>query len=212
MNDKLNDGLRNNLREAYNKFAQERDSGEMQAWKIRERADFLALLKREHKKSLLEIGAGTGRDGKFFQERGLEVVCVDLSPAMVSLCKQKDLNALVMDFADLQFPDDSFDAVYAMNSLLHLPKAEFPAVLQKIEALLKTGGVAFLGMYGGYDHEGVWEKDFYTPKRFFSFFTDEDLEQAVSKVFNIHSFNRISFEENNPVHFQSLVLKKRAAG
>jgi cyclopropane fatty-acyl-phospholipid synthase-like methyltransferase len=204
-----NTKLRNDLRKSYNKYAQERDTYEMQDWKIAERTRYLSLLQQEHKKTLLEIGAGTGRDSKYFQDHGLETVCIDLSPAMVELCKQKGLTAYVMDMADIQLRDGSFDAIYSMNSLLHIPKAELPAILRRLNLLLKTDGLIFIGMYGGIEHEGIWEKDTYVPKRFFSFFTDEHLEEEVTKVFAILSFNPVYFEPDNPIHFQSLILKKK---
>ena len=201
--------LRDLLRQAYNKYAHERESSEIPVWKIEQRSKFLALLQKEHKKTLLEIGAGTGRDSRFFQDQGLDVVCIDLSPAMVELCKQKGLAAYVMDMADIGFPASSFDAVYSMNSLLHLTKAEFPAVLHSIERLLMTEGVVFIGMHGGIDHEGVWENDSYSPRRFFSFFPDEQLHQEARKIFDIISSERVRTEPAVTLHFQSLVLRKR---
>jgi cyclopropane fatty-acyl-phospholipid synthase-like methyltransferase len=204
-----NVGLRNRLRETYNKYAQERETYGMQDWKNELRSKFLSLLQKENKKTLLEIGAGTGRDSKFFQDQGLEVVCIDLSPAMVELCRQKGLAAHVMDMADIQFPAASFDTVYSMNSLLHLTKAEFPAVLRSIEGLLKMNGMVFIGMYGGRDHEGVWDNDSYEPKRFFSFFTDEGLQQQVTQVFDIISFENIDTEPEDNLDFQSLMLRKK---
>jgi SAM-dependent methyltransferase len=204
-----NNPLRERLREAYDKYAQDRDTSPTQDWKIVERAKFLALLQQEHKHSLLEIGAGTGRDSQFFQDQGLEVVCIDLSPAMVELCRQKGLTAYVMDMTQIQFPDGSFDAVFAMNSLLHLSKSEFPLVLQRIDSLLKPDGIVFLGIYGGYEHEGIWDKDSYDPKRFFSFFSDEHLTQEVAQVFEILSFHPVILDPENPIHFQPLILQKR---
>jgi len=203
--------LRENLRTTYNKYAQEREANRMQGWKMEERSKFLSLLQKERKQTLLEIGAGTGHDSKFFQEQGLEVVCIDLSPAMVELCRQKDLTAYVMDMADIQLPADSFDAVYSMNSLLHLTKTEFPWVLLQVDRLLRVDGVFFIGMYGGRDHEGVWENDSYDPKRFFSFFTDEHLKQEVAKVFNIISFESFLIEPEDTLYFQSLILRKRSS-
>ena len=200
---------RDNLRATYNKYAQERETSTMQDWKIEQRSNFLSLLQKEQKKALLEIGAGTGRDSKFFQEQGLEVVCIDLSPAMVELCKQKGLTAYVMDMTNIQFPAGSFDAAYAINSLLHLTKAEFPVVLRKIDEVLTEDGVFFLGIYGGHDYEGVWENDSYVPNRFFSFFTDEHIKQEVTKVFDIVSFERIQTEPGDMLHIQSLILRKR---
>lgn len=207
----MNQKLRNNLRQSYDRKAEERDTRTIQAWKLAERQAFLSLLQQEQKRTLLEIGAGTGIDGKFFQEQGLEVVCIDLSPEMVKFCRQKGLAAYVMDFGDLHFPPAAFDAVYALNCLLHVPKVELPAILKAIERLLKPGGLFYMGVYGGYDYEGIWQDDSYEPKRFFSFYSDEHLEAAVQAVFDVHSFKRIAFDgKEATLHFQSLVLRKPA--
>ncbi len=209
MNDPDQSPLRAALREFYDKSSQDREDGETQDWKILERANFLSLLQREHKHTLLEVGAGVGRDGKFYQGQGLEVICADLSPEMVALCKQKGLDARVMDMADLWFPDASFDAVYALNSLLHLPKIEFPLVLREIERVLTPGGLFFLGVYGGYDHEGIRADDFLEPKRFFSFFSDAHIQAEAAKIFDVLDFHPVDYRPGSPLHFQSLTLQKR---
>jgi SAM-dependent methyltransferase len=167
-------------------------------------------LKREQNESLLEVGAGHGRDSQFFQEHGVAVTCIDLSPEMVRLCRQKGLNAYRMDMIDLDFPDESFDAVYSLNSLLHLQKTELPIVLQNIRRVLENNGLFFLGLYGGIDFEGIWEKDSYDPKRFFSFHSDEGLEQVVAQHFKVLSFKQILPGDEN-LHFQSLLLRKSIA-
>ncbi len=192
---------------SYNRQAKQRNKSDIDDWKAIERAEFLALLKGEHKQSFLEIGAGHGRDSKFFQENGFQVTCIDLSPEMVRLCQQKGLDARLMDMVNLDFPDGSFDAVYSLNSLLHLSKNELPIVLQNIRRVLKRNGLFFLGVYGGYDFEGVWEKDSYEPKRFFSFHSDENLKQVVTENFTIMSFKPINSGDGE-LHFQSLILRK----
>lgn len=199
--------MRANLILSYDRQAEQRNTSEIEDWKAKERSAFLALLKSERKKSLLEIGAGHGRDSKFFQENGFQVTCIDLSLEMVKLCQQKGLNARLMDMIDLDFPDHSFDAVYSLNSLLHLPKKELPTVLQNIKSVLKANGLFFLGVYGGYDFEGIWETDSYTPKRFFSFHSDEGLKQVVEENFTLLSFNQINSGDGD-LHFQSLTLRK----
>jgi SAM-dependent methyltransferase len=200
--------FKNNLIESYNKHAQERDTYTMDAWKAEERANFLTRLQSKNKHSLLEIGAGTGRDSKFFQDNGLTVACIDLSPEMVKLCQQKGLSAQVMDMTDLDFPPSSFDAVYTLNSLLHIPKAEFRMVLENVKKVLKPSGLFYLGVYGSdEDFEGTWELDAYKPQRFFSFFTDENIQKATSEIFELVYFKHISVEGSRP-HFQSLILEK----
>ena len=200
--------LKNNLIESYNKYAHERDAYKKEAWKIEERANFLALLQSKEKRSLLEMGAGPGHDSKFFQDTGLAVTCIDLSPEMVKLCQQKGLSAQVMDMTDLNFHPDSFDAVYALNSLLHIPKANFRTVLKNVKKVLKPSGLFYLGVYGSdKESEGIREQDTYNPKRFFSFYTDENIQKTTSELFELQYFKRIP-TTGNELHFQSLILEK----
>jgi SAM-dependent methyltransferase len=129
---------------------------------------------------------------------------------MVRFCQAKGLNARVMDMAHFDLPPATFDAVYAMNSLLHLPKKDLPAVLNHIQTVLKPDGLFYMGVYGGVDSEGIWEDDDYQPKRFFSFYTDDQLKQLLTAHFEIHSFTAVPYggKEANLTH-QSAVLRNR---
>jgi SAM-dependent methyltransferase len=195
------------LRESYNRNAAERDHYSIEPWKVEERQHFLELVQAEHKQSLLEIGAGPGRDSEFFQGKGLDVTCTDLSPEMVALCRAKGLNAQVMDFLSLDFPAESFDAVYALNCLLHVPKKDLGVVLETIQRLLKPDGLFYMGVYGKDDFEGVWPSDEYVPKRFFSFHTDEGIKNIASQYFKIVSFKAVPLESDER-HFQSMILRR----
>ena len=198
-----------NLVTVYNQQAEERDKGEIADWKAEERANFLSLLQDENKQSLLEIGAGPGRDSLFFKEQGLQVTCIDLSPKMIELCQQKGIDAHVMDMVYLDFEQDSFDAVFALNSFLHLTKDEFPLSLENVRNVLRSAGLFYLGIYGGFEFADIWEKDFYRPKRFFSFHSDEHLEGILTDTFEILYFKRIEFEKEE-LSFQSTILRKPA--
>ncbi len=200
--------FRDNLRLTYDRQASKRDASSIEEWKIKERASFLSLLKKENKHKLLEIGSGPGKDSLFFQEQGLQVTSIDLSLEMIKLCLQKGLTAQVMDMTNLDFPPNSFDAVYALNSLLHLTKDELPDVLRQIDTIMTPDGLFFMGVYGGEDFEGIREDDKDDPKRFFSYFTDDHLIQVVSIVFDVVSFKPIPVGTKNNLHFQSFVLKK----
>jgi SAM-dependent methyltransferase len=205
----VEDELRAGLRESYSRKAWERDLDAIQPWKAEERRLFLALLQDEGRHTLLELGAGSGKDGVFFRDQGLDVVCSDLSPEMVALCREKGLAACVMDLADLDFPPGTFDAVYALNCLLHVPDRELPGVLRRVRAVLRPDGLFYLGVYGGRDHEGVWEDDPYEPKRFFSFRTDTRMREIVAGSFEVCSFRRIALEgRTDGLHFHSLILRK----
>ena len=192
----------------YNQTAAVRDERRIADWKAAERGRFLALLQAEGKQRLLEIGAGPGRDGLFFQENGLAVVCTDLSPQMVALCRQKNLSAHVMDFYHLDFPPAAFDAVFAFNCLLHVPKPDLPQVLAQIQRVLRPGGLFYFSAYGGKEHDGVWRDDPHEPKRYFSFYPDEQIQQVVRPFFTPVSFRVVKLENVDDHHFQSMIWRR----
>lgn len=197
--------LLDSLRTSYDGRAAWRDQRENQPWKLAERDLFLSRVLDRGGGRLLEIGAGPGHDSAFFASHGLQVVATDLSPAMVGFCRQKGLDAHVMDFLHLDFPAGSFDAVYALNCLLHVPNADLPDVLAAIRAVLRPGGLLFMGVYGGDGHEGPAENDSHEPPRFFSWRTDEQIQDLVTRYFSLVDFHVI---EPGQLHFQSLTMRR----
>ncbi|NOJ69459.1 class I SAM-dependent methyltransferase [Paenibacillus alvei] len=195
------------LAQAYDQDAQRRSSKSLRSWKINERAAFCHLVKHERKSTLLEIGAGTGIDSAYFQQNRIQVTCIDLSNESVKKCVERGLNAKVMDFYHMSFPEHSFEAIYALNCLLHAPKKDLAQILQGINRVLAPNGLLFIGLYGGYDSEGMWEKDWCDPKRFFSFHTDESIQQVISRWFQIEDFHTVPVDDDK-LHFQSFTLRK----
>ncbi len=202
------DDVTASLRSAYDRHADEREQNDPEPWKQAERQEFLSLLQSEQKRTLLEVGAGPGKDSLFFHELGLDVTSVDLSPAMVEHCRQKGLRAYVRDALNLGFAAGSFDAVYTLNCLLHVPKRDLPAALEQIQQVLRPGGLLFLGLWGGQDTEHVWTDDGYQPKRFFSLHADDSLRSAVSPYFDEVSFRTLQGGANSAHHFQRLILRR----
>lgn len=199
------DEIRQNLRLAYDGAAGRRDAQHKEDWKLAERAAFLRRLQTQSCTRLLEIGAGTGQDSAFFAEHGLAVMATDLSAEMVARCRQKGLDARVMDFSRLEFADASFDAVHAMNCLLHVPNADLPAVLAEIARVLRPGGLFFLGVYGGSEGEGPADADDHVPARFFAWRSDEQILQFASRRFEVVDFHIAQVGTNH--RFQSLTLR-----
>jgi SAM-dependent methyltransferase len=200
--------LKESLKASYNEQADSRDKVDIEDWKIIELKSYINSLNNEGASSVLDIGAGSGQHGKFLLDHGFDVTCIDLSPSMVDTCRMKGLTAEVMDYYTLDFDAESFDAVWAMNTLLHVPKVSLPAVLKNIHTVLKEDGLFYMGVYGGKDSEGVWEDDTYIPKRFFSFYTNEDILDVVSPLFEVLNFHVVS-EAGGNLDFQSLLLRKK---
>jgi len=92
---------------------------------------------------VLDLGCGSGRDSRYFAERGYDVVAVDPSFAM---CEQTKAVAAVpviqMKAEEIQFSGE-FDAVWACASLLHIPRENQTDVLHRIERALKPGGICY---------------------------------------------------------------------
>jgi SAM-dependent methyltransferase len=194
------------LRHAYGPAAAaERDGREKEAFKVDERRRFLDLLRNRGATSLLEVGAGTGHDSLYFQRRGLRVLCTDLSPAMVELCRAKGLDTQVADFLGLRVPPASFDAVYAMNCLLHVPTPDLARVLEAIGEVLVPGGLFYAGTWGGMDEEGLMQDDHHPVPRFFAFRSDRRMREALAECFRVLSFTTVDADGS---HFQSFVLEK----
>jgi SAM-dependent methyltransferase len=187
------------LRSFYDAEVDHRDGLIKQDWKLDERAAFLDRLRVVEARTLLEAGAGTGQDSRFFQDEGLEVTAVDLSPAMIERIRQKGIPGRVADVTSLAFAEGEFDAVYTFNSLLHVPNASLAAALENIRRVLSPGGLFYLGVYGGADPEEGFSDD----ERFFSFRTDHDLLTYARERFDILDFHVV---RSRDARFQSLTL------
>lgn len=112
-----------------------------------------------------------------------------------------------MDFLGLDFPPGSFDAVYAVNCLLHVPDADLPAVLEAVRGLLRSGGLLYVGAYEGDGTEGVLDGDDYVPPRFFSFRTaGQLLGFAAGAGFEVADFHPA--ETGRGHRFLSLTLRR----
>ncbi|KAI1776536.1 S-adenosyl-L-methionine-dependent methyltransferase [Hypoxylon cercidicola] len=103
---------------------------------------------------VLELGCGPGLPvtGKLLSHPTLHVTANDISTAQISLARanllgaagntdaEKRLALVEGDMAELAFPGRSFDAVVALYSLIHLPRAEQADMIGKIARWLKPGG------------------------------------------------------------------------
>jgi SAM-dependent methyltransferase len=203
--------FRSSLAVSYDAVAARRDDMGEAKWRWPIAESFLATMRVEGKQHLLEIGAGVGFTAQWFAERDVAVVATDLSAAQVELCVAKGLDAYVRDMYDLGFPDESFDAVWAMNCVHHIPTGDFDDVLRGIASVMKPGGLFYLGVWGGRDMEGIYDDDFYPPPRFFAIRSDATLVAAVEQVFVVESFDTFLPDidkDDDGLHMQSLVLRR----
>jgi cyclopropane fatty-acyl-phospholipid synthase-like methyltransferase len=196
------------LVESYNANARLRDKAEIEEWKRQELDYFLAHVGGKKGSKVLDIGAGSGQHSKFLQDHGCHMLCIDMSYEMIQSCEAKGLEARVMDFYALDLADESFDGVWSMNALLHVPKKSLDFVLSNIRRVMKTGGLFYMGVYGGIDSEGVWEEDSYEPKRFFSFYSDKAIQDKVRPFFELLDFRTVRHNDRG-MDYQAMLLRMK---
>jgi len=205
--------FKDQLRAAYDTDANRRttNSTKRSDWKIAARQQFADTMKREKKRTILEIGAGVGTDSKFFQEQGFEILATDLSPKMVEACKELGLNAQVLDIYELDRLNQKFDAIYSLNVLLHIPPQDLAQVLATIGDSLQPNGLFYYGVYGGTTKEETHtDPSRMNMPRYFSFLDDASLLKVISPVFSVVSSDVVDMKgSQGTLHFQSLLLRKK---
>jgi ubiquinone/menaquinone biosynthesis C-methylase UbiE len=97
-------------------------------------------------KYLLDLGCGAGENSVYFATLGARCVASDYSPGMVETAlKLAEKNGVVVEgrvvnAMAIDFPDNTFDIVYASNLLHHIPDPK--VTLQEMHRVLKPGGFA----------------------------------------------------------------------
>ena len=100
---------------------------------------------------ILDLGCGSGRDSKFFIERGFDVTPVDGSGEMCLRAEKiigKKVRKLTFDELDY---DGVFDGVWACASLLHVKKDEMNETLKRVSRSMKPDGVLYISFRYGDD-------------------------------------------------------------
>ena len=204
--------FRDSLVRSYDAAARSRDEMGEAAWRWPIAEAFLERLHQAGGTRLLEVGAGVGYTSVWFTERGIDVVATDLSPEQVALCRTKGIEAHVRDMYDLGFPSQSFDALWAMNCIHHVPAEDIASVLDGFADVLRPGGLLYLGVWGGRDEEGIYDDDFYPPPRFFSLRSDASLRDVIERRFAILEFDTFVPDidkHDDGLHMQSVVAERR---
>lgn len=160
------------------------------AFNLKTRTEFGKIIELVPRDSLiLDVGCAGGAHSEYFTKQGLRVIGIDLSPALVTIAKRKGLDARVMDYEALTFPDQTFDCVFCNASLLHTPKARLAPVLIGLARILRPGGLLFVKVKEGEGEQYVTE---HGTKRFFSFWQMDELVETLGNQFTVFEFYKDS--------------------
>lgn len=125
---------------------------------------------------ILDAGSGTGRDTKYFLEKGYHVTAFDASIEMVKMSSAYTRQpTLHMAFETMHF-EEKFDGIWACASLLHVKRENLTSVLSQIRSLLNKDGVFYCSFKLG-------DSDFSKNGRDFTCLTPSQLERLLKDSF-----------------------------
>ena len=98
---------------------------------------------------VLDLGCGNARHARVLEERGLEVVCADISIGMLEIAGRRFRGERVQcDAVSLPFRDSSFGSVLYLATLHHIPSEELRLrSLKEVRRVLKEGGKAVISVW-----------------------------------------------------------------
>ena len=134
---------------------------------------FLALLPPGS--LILDFGCGSGRDSRYFLQKGYRVEACDGSEEMVkAAARNAGIPVKKMLFSELD-EENRYDGIFACASILHVPSTELPDIITRMKKAVKTGGILYISFkYGTF--EGIRNG------RYFTDLTEESLQTILDEV------------------------------
>ncbi len=137
---------------ASNAFFDKVYRGNAQYYGLEVRPEFAAFVRglRPPHPRCLDLGAGQGRHALFAAAAGAQVHAVDYSSVAATQLREiaaRRKLAITVESGDatrIALPPRSFDAVFMVSFLSHLPKRAIPAMIDKVFDALAAGGRAFV--------------------------------------------------------------------
>ena len=99
---------------------------------------------------VLDVGCGIGRHVHLLAKEGFDVFAWDHSQSAISSCRDwlqsKNLSAELWcgELEEIPYPDASFDAFIAFNSIYHGTSERLDSVMRLLYAKLRVGGECFV--------------------------------------------------------------------
>ena len=124
---------------------------------------------------ILDFGCGSGRDSKYFLEKGYKVKVIDGSIEMCKLAsKYINQEIICMNFEELK-DINTYDGIWACSSILHVEKENLPNILNKMVDALKVNGIIYTSFKIG---EGFEIKE----EKYYNYLTKNEMIQILKDL------------------------------
>ena len=126
-----------------------------------------------------DLGCGPGHVARYLHERGVDAFGIDLSRAMVEQARQlyRGIEFTQGNMLALDAAENSWAAIVAFYSIIHIPRADLPKLFLEIARVLQPNGLLFLAFHAGIDEQHVDELWGVKTNLHFYFFHRREIEQ-----------------------------------
>ena len=140
----------------------------------------------EPSSTVLDIGCGSGRDLRWFANRGFQPTGFEYAPGLADLARQHaGCSVIEGDFRSYDFSSLQFSALVFVGSLVHIPRESFSDILKSICKALVARGLILITMKEG---RGT---SFAPDGRIFTLWSQKDIE----KVFSANNLHILEFSK-----------------
>lgn len=132
---------------------------------------------------IIDMGCGPGHDILRFQQQRKVVVGLDVSFAMTQLAQEiTSAPVYQMDISSLTFPDQTFEGIWCVATLLHLPRKAVSSTLQGFNRILQPSGYLYISVKQGTGSCLIRREKTGGSPRLFTYFSKEEMEQFLAEA------------------------------
>ena len=104
------------------------------------------MAEKQGLKKILDVGCGTGRLVKYFNDKGYMASGCDINSEAIKFARKinKENSILKATATKLPFKDNSFDLVTSISVIEHLSEKQAKKFLSEVRRVLRDGGLIFL--------------------------------------------------------------------
>lgn len=184
-----------------------------------EMQNFVQYCRQRNYKTLLDIGAGTGRHTILFAQKGFCVSALDISPSSINLLnenRQKYQVPFSILWHDMHHLDDlhhTFDVIVAINSIYHTDEQGMRKIIAGIHHCLAPKGIGYLTFLSeedrSYRGQKVAKKEEEDGSILDHLYVSEADIRSYLSVFDILSISKKQYGDNKKpnVHYSVYISK-----
>jgi len=155
---------------------------------------FSTMIEKDAK--VLDIGcSSSAQQAQFFRDTGFRTTSIDLSEKCIATAKAnfKGIHFIQMDMLEMNFESDSFDAINAFYSIIHIPDEKIEELFFDLNRILKLNGKIAIAVHTG-NFSGFFEEN--GMSIFYQTYTQDKLKYLIDKF----GFRMLEIQERQPIY------------